>query len=303
MDGNRIFITPLAKRIALNNEFDFTTLKGSGPKNRIIKSDIISALEQKPTIPKSKDETLSKENSKTNDIGDIEKQYEDIKYEVIPLTNVRKTIANRLTSSKQTIPHFYLRKKAKIDDLIQLRKQINDKSETKISINDFIVKAVALALKENSDANAVWNTNNILKFQNVDVSVAVSSEKGLMTPIVRNSETKSISSISTNIKEFIHQANEGKLHTKDYTGGSFSISNLGMYNVDSFDAIINPPQSGILAVGGIQKQIALENGSIIENSIIELSAAFDHRVIDGALGAQVVNSIVYYIENPMLCLI
>ena len=190
-----------------------------------------------------------------------------------------------------------------VDALLNLRKEINDTAAKKISINDFIIKAAALSLRDNPDANVVWNGDSILKFDHVDISVAVSSENGLVTPVIRNCEYLTLSTISKSVKEFAEQANDGKLHPKDYTGGSFSISNLGMFGVDSFDAIINPPQSGILAVGGLQNQIVMNEGAVSEETFIELSAAFDHRVIDGVLAAKLMNSITTYIENPINCLI
>ena len=297
MKPERIFITPLAKRIAKNNDFDYSDLQGSGPHSRIIKADVIAALEQKP-VPK-----IEQQKSVVSSSENTEKLYDGSKYEKIDLTNVRKTIAERLTQSKQTIPHFYLRKKVNVDALLKLRKEINETAVKKISINDFIIKAVALSLRDNPDANIVWNGDSILKFEQVDISVAVSSENGLVTPVIRNCENLTLSTISKNVKEFAEQANNGKLHPKDYTGGSFSISNLGMFGIDSFDAIINPPQSGILAVGGLQKQIVMNEGLVSEETFIELSAAFDHRAIDGVLGANLMSSVTTFLENPITILV
>ena len=297
MKPERIFITPLAKRIAHNNDIDYSDIQGSGPHHRIIKADVIAALEQKP-VPK-----IEQQKPVVSSSESTEKLYDGSKYEKIALTNVRKTIAERLTQSKQTIPHFYLRKKVNVDALLRLRKEINDTAVKKISINDFIIKAVALSLRDNPDANVVWNGDSILKLGQVDISVAVSSDNGLVTPVIRDCDYLLVSAISKSVKAFVDQANNGKLHPKDYTGGSFSISNLGMFGVDSFDAIINPPQSGILAVGGLQKQLVMNEGAVSEKTFIELSAAFDHRVIDGVLGATLVTSISGYLENPLNCLI
>jgi len=303
----RIFASPLAKRLAEKHSLELSEISGTGPRNRIIKLDVTRFLEGKEEQetfsniiiePQQREKAISKS---------WEYIYQNTEYEVLDIDNVRKTIASRLTQSKQETPHFYLHKKAYVNNLIEFRTQINNtlsQYDRKISLNDFIIKSTAMALNDIKEANRIWNGNNILQFNQVDISIAISSEAGLITPVIKNCASLSLSKISEQVKDFSKRASDKKLKPEEYIGGSFSISNLGMFNVDSFDAIINPPQSGILAVGSIQSELKINSDNEIENhQYLNLSLALDHRVIDGVLGAKLLNKVVFYIENPMLSVV
>ncbi|MEM7237689.1 MAG: 2-oxo acid dehydrogenase subunit E2, partial [Pseudomonadota bacterium] len=223
-------------------------------------------------------------------------------FEEFPLDGMRKTIAARLTEAKQTIPHFYLRRDIRLDALLALRKQMNAKGEArgiKLSVNDYIIKACALALQEVPDCNAVWAGDRILKFKASDVAVAVAIEGGLFTPVIRDADTQSLGAISGAMKDLAGRAREKKLAPHEYQGGSFAISNLGMFGIDNFDAVINPPHGSILAVGaGAQKPVVTE-GAVAVATVMSVTLSCDHRVIDGALGAQFVEAIRRNLEDPM----
>ena len=301
LNKERVFATPLARRIAKSNNLELTNIKGTGPYGRIVKADVetnnISYLEKPATLSMTSSTT-------TETIKDI---YKDRHFEEIALDGMRTVIANRLTEAKQTIPHFYLRRSVSLDKLLMIRAEMNDglaDKGIKISVNDFIIKASSLALQDIPKANVVWAHDRILQMKSSDVAVAVSVEGGLYTPILFDSENKSISSLSSEIKVLASKARDKKLSPREYQGGSFAISNLGMMGVENFDAVINPPHGSILAVGaGTKKPIVMEDGNISVATIMSMTLSVDHRAIDGALGAEFLARIAYYLENPVNMLV
>ena len=297
----RIFATPLARRIAKSTNVDLANIKGSGPYGRIVKADVqsnnVKALEKTPITQITN--SVASESIKT--------MYKDREFAEIPLDGMRKVIANRLTEAKQTIPHFYLRKSVNLDKLLIIRSEMNAgliDQGIKISVNDFIVKASSLALQDIPQANVVWAQDRILQMTSSDVAVAVSVEGGLFTPVIFDSEKKTLSSLSSEIKDLASRARKKKLSPNEYQGGSFAISNLGMMGVENFDAVINPPHGSILAVGaGTKKPIVKEDGAISAATIMSLTLSVDHRAIDGALGAEFLARITHYLENPLTMLV
>lgn len=232
--------------------------------------------------------------------------YPDRTFEEVKLDGMRKTIAARLSEAKQTIPHFYLRRDIKLDALLAFRSQLNKQLEArgvKLSVNDFIIKAVANALQQVPEANAVWAGDRVLQMKASDVAVAVAIEGGLFTPVLQDADQKSLSSLSTQMKDLAARARDRKLAPHEYQGGSFAISNLGMFGIDNFDAIVNPPHAGILAVGaGVKKPVVDENGELAVATVMSVTMSVDHRVIDGAVGANLLKAIVENLENPMTML-
>ena len=301
LNKERVFATPLARRIAKSNSLELKNIKGTGPYGRIVKADV----ESKNISYLEKPATLSMTSSTTTEtIKDI---YKDRHFTEIALDGMRTVIANRLTEAKQTIPHFYLRRSVSLDKLLMIRAEINnglaDKG-IKISVNDFIIKASSLALQDIPQANVVWAHDRILQMKSSDVAVAVSVEGGLYTPVLFDSENKSISSLSSEIKALASKARDKKLSPSEYQGGSFAISNLGMMGVENFDAVINPPHGSILAVGaGTKKPLVMEDGSISVATIMSMTLSVDHRAIDGALGAEFLARIAHYLENPLNMLV
>ena len=303
----RIFATPLARRLAKENGVDLGSINGSGPHGRIVKNDILNINAFGPI---ANQETLADPVLRTNTVqasgSSVKNLYADREFKEIPLNSMRKTVATRLTEAKQNIPHFYLRKEIKIDELLQVRSRLNAhlaERNNKLSINDFIIKSCALALQSVPMANAVWAEDKILQLKPSDIAVAVSVEDGLFTPIIRDADEKSLSNLSKEMKELAEKARSKKLMPSEYQGGSFSISNLGMFGVDDFDAVINPPHGAILAVGrGLKKPIVNDDDTISVANVMSLTLSVDHRVIDGALGADLLQSIAKYLEDPVLML-
>lgn len=303
----RIFATPLARRLAKENGVDLGSINGSGPHGRIVKNDILNI---KAFSPIAIQETFADPVLLTNTVqasgSSVKNLYADREFKEIPLNSMRKTVATRLTEAKQNIPHFYLRKEIKIDELLQVRSRLNAhlaERNNKLSINDFIIKSCALALQSVPMANAVWAEDKILQLKPSDIAVAVSVEDGLFTPIIRDADEKSLSNLSKEMKELAEKARSKKLMPSEYQGGSFSISNLGMFGVDDFDAVINPPHGAILAVGrGLKKPIVNDDDTISVANVMSLTLSVDHRVIDGALGADLLQSIAKYLEDPVLML-
>ena len=305
--NTRIFATPLARRLAREKGVDLGNISGSGPHGRIVKTDILDVnVSSVDTNQVSLKNPVLKTNVQKADGSSITNLYADREFKEIPLNNMRKTVASRLTEAKQNVPHFYLRKEAKIDELLQVRARLNAhlaEKNNKLSINDFIIKSCALALQSVPTANAIWAEDKILQLKPSDIAVAVSVEDGLFTPIIRDADTKSLSNISKEMKDLAEKARSKKLMPTEYQGGSFSISNLGMFGVDNFDAVINPPHGAILAVGrGLQKPIVNEDETISVANLMSLTLSVDHRVIDGALGAKLLQSITKYLEDPVLML-
>ena len=308
-DGERIFASPLARRIAAQKGLDLTAISGSGPHGRIVKADVENAKasgapKAKAAAPAAKaDATVMPAGPSTDAVL---RMYEGRDYDEVKLDGMRRTIAARLTEAKQTIPHFYLRRDIRIDDLLSFRGQLNtqlEKRGVKLSVNDFIIKACALALQQVPAANAVWAGDRILQLKPSDVAVAVAIEGGLFTPVLKDADQKSLSALSAEMKDLAGRARDKKLAPHEYQGGSFAISNLGMFGIDNFDAVINPPHGAILAVGaGVKKPVVGDDGEIGVATVMSVTLSVDHRVIDGALGADLLQAIVDGLENPMAML-
>jgi pyruvate dehydrogenase E2 component (dihydrolipoamide acetyltransferase) len=308
-DGARIFASPLARRIAADKGLDLATVTGSGPKGRIVKADVMDAQPSAAPAPQaaaSAAATAPAAMPSSPSADMVARAYEGREYEEISLNGMRKTIAARLTEAKQTVPHFYLRRDIKLDALLSFRAQLNTQLEArgvKLSVNDFIIKATALALQAVPTANAVWAGDRVLQMKASDVAVAVAIEGGLFTPVLQDAEMKSLSTLSTEMKDLAARARDRKLAPHEYLGGSFAISNLGMMGIDNFDAIVNPPHAGILAVGaGVKKPVVGDDGQVTVATVMSVTMSVDHRVIDGALGAELLKHIVDNLENPMAML-
>jgi len=308
-DGMRIFASPLARRIAADKGLDLATVTGSGPKGRLVKADVMDAQPSatpapQTSAPAAATAPAAMPSSPSADM--VARAYEGRTYEEISLNGMRKTIAARLTEAKQTVPHFYLRRDIKLDALMAFRAQLNKQLEgrgVKLSVNDFIIKATALALQAVPTANAVWAGDRVLQMKASDVAVAVAIEGGLFTPVLQDAEMKSLSALSTEMKDLAARARDRKLAPHEYQGGSFAISNLGMMGIDNFDAIVNPPHAGILAVGaGVKKPVVGDDGQVTVATVMSVTMSVDHRVIDGALGAELLKHIVDNLENPMAML-
>ena len=289
-EGQRIIASPLARRIATDSGLDLALVKGSGPRGRIVKADVLGAqgtAKSAPAIPAAPS-------------APIVIPATSVEPTEIPLTTMRKTIAKRLVAAKQEIPHIYLTIECELDALLALRKQVNErKPDSKVSVNDFIVKASALALKDVPAVNASWTDTAMIQYNTIDISIAVAIEGGLITPIVRNADLKSLVVISGEVKELAGRAKEGKLMPEEYQGGGFSISNLGMFGIKEFSAIINPPQSAILAVGAGEQRPVVKDGALSVATVMSCTMSCEHRVVDGALGAQWLAAFKGYIEDPL----
>ncbi len=311
--GARVFATPLARRLAADKGIDLSTIAGTGPNGRIVKADVLSASASPKaavvaTASFTQGQTATAAPVATGASSDAVKTlYEGRDYSEVSLDGMRKTIAARLSESKQTIPHFYLRRDINIDALMSLRAMVNkDLSErnVKLSVNDFIIKACALALQNVKTANVVWAGDRVLQFDASDIAVAVAIDGGLITPVLRDAEQKSLSVLSAEMKDLAARARDKKLMPQEYQGGSFSISNLGMYGIDNFDAVINPPHAAILAVGaGKKKPIVKEDGELGSATIMSVTLSVDHRAVDGALGALLLDDIVKNLENPFVLMV
>ncbi|MEH6751196.1 MAG: pyruvate dehydrogenase complex dihydrolipoamide acetyltransferase [Paracoccaceae bacterium] len=313
-DGGRVFASPLARRIAADKGIDLSGVTGSGPHGRIVKADVEGASPQaKPAAAAT--EAAAPAAAKAGapaamptgpSTDTVLKMYEGRAYTEIKLDGMRKTIAARLTEAKQTIPHFYLRRDIHLDALMAFRGQLNAQLEgrgVKLSVNDFIIKACALALQQVPAANAVWAGDRVLQLKPSDVAVAVAIEGGLFTPVLKDAEMKSLSALSAEMKDLAARAKSKKLAPHEYQGGSFAISNLGMFGIDNFDAVINPPHGAILAVGaGVKKPVVGKDGALAVATVMSVTLSVDHRVIDGALGAELLQAIKDNLENPMAML-
>jgi pyruvate dehydrogenase E2 component (dihydrolipoamide acetyltransferase) len=301
-EGQRIFATPLAKRIAREKGIDLTSVKGSGPRGRIVKDDVISE-KPSPASPAAQHPLPAGEGlgvgEKINAFGQV--------YTETPNNNIKKITAKRLLESKTTVPHFYLTIDCRIDDLMTVRETLNKaagKEPTyKLSVNDFVVKACAMALKAYPAANVSWTEAATLQFKHSDISIAVATPNGLMTPIVKKAEEKGLQAISNEIKDLAKRARDGKLRPEEFQGGSFTVSNLGMYGIREFGAIINPPQSCILAVGAGEERVYAENGQIKTGMFMTCTLSTDHRTVDGAVGAEFLQYVKRFIENPATMLL
>ncbi len=289
IDDDRVKASPLAKAMAKEEGVDLSKVNGSGDDGRIVKKDIEAYLESNKG-PAQLGSTVS--------LAATDGTYEDV-----PLTQMRKTIARRLAESKFTAPHFYLTMEICMDKLIETRKQLKKLSEVSISYNDFIIKASAKALQKNPAINASWLGDRIRYYNYVNIGVAVAMEEGLVVPVLRGVETKSLSQISSEVKQFAVLARDRKLQPQDMSGNTFTISNLGMFGIEEFTAIINPPDACILAVGKISQRLVLNNGEVNESNFMKVTLSCDHRVVDGANGAKFLQTLKDILEEPMRLII
>jgi pyruvate dehydrogenase E2 component (dihydrolipoamide acetyltransferase) len=312
--GGRIFSSPLARRLAKEAGIDLARIAGSGPHGRVVARDIAAAKEGKglkapaaaPGAPAAAGATFQLPAD-----DKVRALYEEGSYEVIPHDNMRRTIAQRLTASTQNIPHFYLTVDCVIDRLMAAREEINasapkdkeGKPAYKLSVNDFVVKALALALQKIPNANVSWTDGGMLKHKHSDIGVAVALPGGLITPIVRQAETKSLSAISNELKDMVARARAKKLKPQEYQGGTSSVSNLGMYGIKDFTAVINPPHATILAAGAGEERAIVRKGHIVAATVMSATLSCDHRAVDGALGAELIGAFKTLIENPVMMVV
>jgi pyruvate dehydrogenase E2 component (dihydrolipoamide acetyltransferase) len=325
--GARTFASPLARRIASQNGIDLSSLQGSGPRGRVVEKDVLAAVAQGTAKPQPVAATpapaapapmpapvpppaaAKPAAGMADDM--IRKLFEPGSFEEIPHDGMRKTIARRLTESKQTVPHFYLSLDCNLDSLMALREQLNasaplDKDKKplfKLSVNDFVIKAMAVALMRVPDANASWTDSAMLKHRHADVGVAVAIPGGLITPIIRKAEIKTLSAISNEMKDLAARAKARKLKPEEYQGGTTAVSNLGMFGIKEFSAVINPPHATILAVGAGEQRAVVKNGAVSVSTVMTVTLSTDHRAVDGALGAELLSAFRSVIENPMSMLV
>jgi pyruvate dehydrogenase E2 component (dihydrolipoamide acetyltransferase) len=299
----RLFVSPLVRRLAAERGVDIRDVPGTGPNGRIVRRDlerhIASGVAIAAENTQAAAETVAVEQRSPLETGSEAAGFQDI-----PLDRMRKAIARRLTESKSTVPHFYLVADCRVDDLLTLRAQVNEAADVKVSLNDFVVKAVAAALIEVPEANAVWRQDSIRRFTSADIAVAVATDGGLSTPVVRGVERLPLTEVSRSIADLAGRARTGRLRQHELEGGSFSISNLGMYGVAEFSAILNPPQAGILAVGAARRiPVVDEHGHLVAGSVMTVTLSADHRVIDGAVAAKWLSAFQRRIESPLSILI
>jgi pyruvate dehydrogenase E2 component (dihydrolipoamide acetyltransferase) len=315
--GNRVFASPLAKRIAKEAGIDIASVRGSGPHGRVVEKDVRAALQgggARPAAapaaaaaPAPAAKPAAPQLAPSMGADQVKAMFEAGTYEEVPLDGMRKTIAKRLVESKQTVPHFYLSLDCELDALMALREQINNaaskdkdgKPAYKLSVNDFVIKALAIALQRVPNANAVWAEDRILKMKHSDVGVAVAIEGGLFTPVIRKAEQKTLTAISAEMKDLAGRARNRRLKPEEYTGGSTAVSNLGMFGIKDFQAVINPPHGTILAVGAGEQRVVVKNGAPAVVQAMTVTLSCDHRVVDGALGAELLAAFKQLIENPM----
>ena len=306
--NGRILASPLAKRIARTEKIDLTAVSGSGPNGRIVKRDVEEALAAAASSPRPMVQpTTPAPSSSPPPSGVDAKELADklgMRYEATPHTMMRKTIARRLSESKQTVPHFYLSIECRIDALLSLRQELNGSLEgDKISVNDFIISACAGALKKVPRANASWHEEAILSYSDCDIAVAVAIPDGLITPIVKQAQNKGLVTISREMKDYAARARAGALKPEEYIGGTFSLSNLGMFGIRDFSAVINPPHGCILAVGAGEQRVIVVKGEMTVATLMTCTLSVDHRVVDGAIGAEFLSAFKGLIETPMTMLL
>jgi pyruvate dehydrogenase E2 component (dihydrolipoamide acetyltransferase) len=311
--ANRVFASPLARRMAKEAGIDLARVRGSGPGGRVVAHDIEDAKSGKGLKAPGAAASAAPAPAIAPSMSDqhIRALYEDGSYEIVPHDGMRRTIAHRLTMSTQTIPHFYLTMDCNIDKLLAAREEINavapkgadGKPAYKLSVNDFVIKALALALQRVPNTNVSWTETGMLKHVHSDVGVAVAMPGGLITPIIRKSEIKSLSAISSEMKDFATRARARKLKPHEYQGGTTAVSNLGMYGIKHFNAVINPPHATILAVGASEERAIVKNGTIESAHIMSVTMSCDHRAVDGALGAELIGAFKAFIENPVMMVV
>lgn len=309
--GDRVFSSPLARRVAKEAGVDIAKVSGSGPKGRVVKADVEKAVaggsaKAAPSAAPALSAAPAAPLAKPASDDAVLKLFDPNSYELVPHDGMRKTIAKRLVESKQTIPHFYVTVDCELDALLALRAQLNDAAPRKdgapaykLSVNDMVIKAMALALRDVPDANVSWTETNMVKHKHADVGVAVSIPGGLITPIIRKAETKTLSAISAEMKDLGKRAKDRKLKPEEYQGGTTAVSNMGMMGVKNFAAVVNPPHATILAVGAGEERVVVKKGEMKVANVMSVTLSTDHRCVDGALGAELLGAFKRYIENPM----
>ena len=293
-DEDRLFATPLVRRLARERNIDLRDLVGSGPNGRIVRRDLDRVA---PTAQQMSAATAVDPRSGSGSTTDSERFVE------CPLTSMRKAIARRLTESKTQVPHFYLTQDVRVDALLEMRRQVNENSDQRVSVNDFVLKAVAGALRAVPEANATWSETAIREHQHVDIAVAVAISGGLVTPVLRDVDALTVTQISQAVRDMAERAKAMRLKQHELEGGSFSVSNLGMYGTQEFAAIINPPHAGILAVGAARKAPVVEEGELAVATVMKVTLSADHRVVDGAVAAQWLAAFTELIERPVRMLV
>lgn len=288
--SGRRFVSPLVRRLAKERGLDLTSVTGTGPRGRVVRADL-ERIPARAPLPVAAAKGAPAAVSVPDDFIDI------------PHTGMRRAIARRLTESKSTVPHFYLVADCRVDDLVALRKRVNETSSVKVSLNDFVLKAAAAAFVDVPEANAIWGENAVRRFTSVDMSVAVAIDGGLVTPVLRSVEKQPLTQVAANVADLAERARSGRLKQHELEGGSIAVSNLGMYGVAEFSAIINPPQSAILAVGAARQQAVVHGDEIAVATVMTVTLSADHRVLDGALAARWLAAFVSRIENPLSTLI
>ena len=296
VDNGRSFVSPIVRKIARERGVEISQIVGTGPQGRVVRRDLEAFIASGAAATPTATPTLSASS-------ELAKQEYSSSYVTVPHTGMRRAIARRLTESKSTVPHFYVIADCKVDALLELRKSINESSPVKISVNDIVVKAVASALMDVPESNVVWNAEAMHKYESADIAVAVTTDGGLLTPVIRGVEKRSLSNLSMEISELAGRARAGKLRQEELEGGSFAVSNLGMFGTKEFTAILNPPQSGILAVGAASPRAIVEDGQIVVANMMTVTLSADHRAVDGALAAQWLAAFVKRIENPLSMLV
>ncbi|WP_438748816.1 pyruvate dehydrogenase complex dihydrolipoamide acetyltransferase [Pararhizobium sp. O133] len=307
--GARTFSSPLARRLAKEAGIDISAVSGTGPHGRVIKKDVETAVAgggAKAAAAAAPAAAPAPAAAKGASDEAVLKNFAEGSYELVPHDGMRKTIAKRLQESKQTIPHFYVSVDCELDALLALRAQINSsapekdgKPVYKLSVNDMVIKALALALRDVPDANVSWTDSNMVKHKHADVGVAVSIPGGLITPIIRSAETKSLSAISNEMKDLGKRAKDRKLKPEEFQGGTTAVSNMGMMGVKNFAAVVNPPHATILAIGAGEERVVVKKGQMVVANVMTVTLSTDHRAVDGALGAELLGAFKRYIENPM----
>jgi pyruvate dehydrogenase E2 component (dihydrolipoamide acetyltransferase) len=305
--GGRKFVSPIVRKLGAERGVDFNQILGTGPDGRVVRRDLEAYLANGAPVaapvatPSEAPATPAAAASAPGSA--IAKQEYSSSYVTVPHTGMRRAIARRLTESKSTVPHFYVTADCKVDSLLELRKRINESSPVKISVNDIVVKAVASALMDVPEANVIFTPEAMHKFESADIAVAVATDGGLLTPVIRGVEKRQLSNLSMEISELAGRARAGKLRQEELEGGSFAVSNLGMFGTKEFAAILNPPQSGILAVGAASPRAIVEDGQVVVANIMTVTLSADHRAVDGAVAAQWLAAFVKQIENPLSMLV
>lgn len=301
----RVFASPLARRIARENNVDVADIEGTGPGQRIVRDDVhraITAMAERVTAPDAATTKMPLAPAVPSQKAPARVEALGTGYTDIPHSGLRRAVARFLTQSKRDAPHFYLNATCRVDALLALRHQLNADAMVRVSINDFVVKAVAKALTEVPEMNVIWMDDAVRRYDSVDISVAIGSERGLVTPVIRSAEKLSLTEISNQVRDFAVRANEGRLKQNELEGGAFTVTNLGMFGVESFSAIINPPQAGILAVGAVVQQPVVVDGELAVGSTLTVTISVDHRPVDGVLAARWLQRFKALIENPLLIL-